>query len=135
MCDVLPVPLCFNILLFSVKRTGIVLVIAFLSNMPGSGSIVSSKFQEDVTSLNDTSSTSMNASSEQLSQHKEKPGEAEHVRLTWRSWVVVLVTCFAQMAQVFVVAGSGQNITFIARDIGNASLAGWIIRKYSILLI
>jgi len=75
----------------------------------------------------------MNASSERLSQHKEKPGETEHVRLTWRSWVVVLVTCFAQMAQVFVVAGSGQNITFIARDLGNASLAGWIIRKYSVL--
>jgi len=74
----------------------------------------------------------MNALSDQLSQHKEMRGETEHVRLTWRSWVVVLVTCFAQMAQVFVLAGSGQNIAFIARDLGDASLAGWIIREHFI---
>lgn len=101
--------------------------------MSGSESVTSTRFQEDIASLNDTSSTTMNASSEKLSQHNKKAGEAEHVQLTWRSWVVVLVTCFAQMAQVFVVAGSGQNITFIARDLGDASLAGWIIRKRSIL--
>jgi len=97
--------------------------------MPKNERIVSTRFQEDVTSLNDTSTTSMNSSSEQLSQHQEKPGREDHIRLTWRSWVVVLVTCFAQMAQVFVVAGSGQNISFISRDLGNASLAGWIIRE------
>lgn len=73
----------------------------------------------------------MNASSEPLSTHEEKSIEDEHVRLSWRSWVVVLLTCLAQMAQVFVVAGSAQNIAFIVRDLGDANLAGWIIREHS----
>lgn len=50
--------------------------------------------------------------------------------MTWRSWLVVFVTCFAQLAQVFVVAGAGQNVAFIARDLGDPNLAGWIIRKF-----
>ena len=76
----------------------------------------------------------MNASSEQVPQYEEQLGHKEQIQLTWRSWVVVLITCFAQMAQVFVIAGSGQNITFIARDLGNASLAAWVIRKHRVLL-
>lgn len=102
--------------------------------MPKNERIISTIFQEDVDSLNDASSMGMDTSSEQLPQHKEQPGDGEHVRLTWRSWVVVLITCFAQMAQVLVIAGSGQNITFIARDLGNASLAAWVIRKHWLLL-
>lgn len=98
--------------------------------MPENERCFSTRFQEDVASLNETPSTSMNASREQSPQHKEKLDGEEHVRLTWRSWVVVLTTCFAQMAQVFVVAGSGQNVAFISRDLGDATLAGWIIRKF-----
>lgn len=57
--------------------------------------------------------------------------EAHHqTKLTWRSWLAVAVSCWAQLAQVYVVAGAGQNIAFIARDIGNPDLAGWIVRKY-----
>ncbi|KAK4231005.1 major facilitator superfamily domain-containing protein [Podospora fimiseda] len=53
-----------------------------------------------------------------------------HINLGWRSWLVVFVTCFAIMAQVFVVVAAGSVIAFIIRDIGgeDASLAGWIIQ-------
>ena len=96
--------------------------------MSRNGRPVITKFSEDVDSLN---YASMTASNEYILEREEMKGEEDHVYLTWRSWLVVLVTCFAQMAQVFVVAGSGQNIAFIARDLGDASLAGWIIRKCS----
>ena len=33
------------------------------------------------------------------------------------------------MAQVFVVVAAGSVIAFIIRDLGDASIAGWIIRK------
>ena len=67
-------------------------------------------------------------------QHTQEPREAEHINLTWRSWVVVFVSCFAIMAQVFVVVAAGSVIAFIIRDLGEAPIAGWIIRKYSLLL-
>ncbi|KAK3991243.1 major facilitator superfamily domain-containing protein [Cladorrhinum sp. PSN332] len=51
-----------------------------------------------------------------------------HIDLGWRSWLVVFVTCFAIMAQVFVVVAAGSVIAFIIRDVGDASLAGWIIQ-------
>jgi hypothetical protein len=54
--------------------------------------------------------------------------EAEHINLSWRSWMVVFVTCFAIMAQVFVVVAAGSVIAFIIRDLGDAPIAGWIIR-------
>ncbi|KAK3366824.1 major facilitator superfamily domain-containing protein [Lasiosphaeria ovina] len=53
---------------------------------------------------------------------------AVHVSLGWRSWLVVFVTCFAIMAQVFVVVAAGSVIAFIVRDVGDAALAGWIIQ-------
>ncbi|MCJ1296446.1 hypothetical protein MMC34_008012 [Xylographa carneopallida] len=52
----------------------------------------------------------------------------EHINLSWRSWMVVFVTCFAIMAQVFVVVAAGSVIAFIIRDLGEPSLAGWIIQ-------
>lgn len=57
----------------------------------------------------------------------------EKVSLSWRSWIVVLVSCFAIVAQVFVVTAAGSVIAFIIRDLGKDSpdagaLAGWIIR-------
>ncbi|MCJ1307023.1 hypothetical protein MMC25_000669 [Agyrium rufum] len=52
----------------------------------------------------------------------------EHVSLGWRSWMVVFVTCFAIMAQVFVVVAAGSVIAFIIRDLGQPSIAGWIIQ-------
>ncbi|KAI4862838.1 MFS general substrate transporter [Hypoxylon rubiginosum] len=53
---------------------------------------------------------------------------AYHVHLGWRSWLVVFITCFAVMAQVFVVVAAGSVIAFIIRDLGDASIAGWIIQ-------
>ncbi|KAI1138413.1 MFS general substrate transporter [Hypoxylon sp. FL0543] len=54
--------------------------------------------------------------------------DAYHVRLSWRSWLVVFITCFAIMAQVFVVVAAGSVIAFIIRDLGDASIAGWVIQ-------
>lgn len=94
------------------------------------GSIVKTKFQEDVDSTIDVSSN-VTASEEDLSTTKSEATE-EKCRLTWRSYLVVFVTCFAQMAQVFVVVGAGQIIAFIARDLGDPGLSGWIIREFLI---
>lgn len=63
-----------------------------------------------------------------ISQNHEYEN-AHHINLSWRSWMVVFVTCFAIMAQVFVVVAAGSVIAFIIRDLGDASIAGWIIRK------
>ena len=52
----------------------------------------------------------------------------EHVDLHWRSWVVVFVTCFAIMDQVFIVVAAGSVIAFIIRDLGEPGIAGWIIQ-------
>ena len=61
-------------------------------------------------------------------EHLQHYQEAEHLNLSWRSWIVVFVTCFAIMAQVFVVVAAGSVIAFIIRDLGDAAVAGWIIR-------
>jgi hypothetical protein len=62
-------------------------------------------------------------------EHIHSLEDAEHIRLGWRSWMVVFITCFAIMAQVFVVVAAGSVIAFIIRDLGDPSIAGWIIRK------
>ncbi|KAI1377057.1 MFS general substrate transporter [Hypoxylon crocopeplum] len=59
---------------------------------------------------------------------QEAVEDAYHVHLSWRSWLVVFITCFAVMAQVFVVVAAGSVIAFIIRDLGDASIAGWIIQ-------
>lgn len=59
---------------------------------------------------------------------QEAVEDAIHIELSWRSWVVVFITCFAVAAQVFVVVAAGSVIAFIIRDLGDASLAGWIIQ-------
>ncbi len=41
-------------------------------------------------------------------EHIAEYQQAEHVNLTWRSWVVVFVACFGIMAQVFVVVAAGK---------------------------
>jgi len=66
---------------------------------------------------------------ESPAQHVEELNAAQHLNLTWRSWLVVFITCFAIMVQVFVVVAAGSVIAFIIRDLGDASIAGWIIRK------
>jgi hypothetical protein len=63
------------------------------------------------------------------SSHIQELNDAEHINLSWRSWLVVFVTCFAIMAQVFVVVAAGSVIAFIIRDLGDAPIAGWIIRE------
>lgn len=67
-------------------------------------------------------------------QHIQELNEAEHINLSWRSWLVVFVTCFAIMAQVFVVVAAGSVIAFIIRDLGDGAIAGWIIRSYHLSL-
>ncbi|KAI1102553.1 MFS general substrate transporter [Jackrogersella minutella] len=54
--------------------------------------------------------------------------ENYHVNLSWRSWLVVFITCFAVMAQIFVVVAAGSVIAFITRDLGEESISGWIIQ-------
>ncbi|KAK4935167.1 hypothetical protein LTR10_023730 [Elasticomyces elasticus] len=61
-------------------------------------------------------------------EHIQELNEAEHLNLSWRSWLVVFVTCFAIMAQVFVVVAAGSVIAFIIRDLGDGAIAGWIIQ-------
>ncbi|KAI0598932.1 major facilitator superfamily domain-containing protein [Biscogniauxia sp. FL1348] len=59
---------------------------------------------------------------------EEEEDEAFRVHLSWRSWLVVFVTCFAIMSQIFVVVAAGSVIAFIVRDLGSASIAGWVIQ-------
>ncbi|KAI1407673.1 MFS general substrate transporter [Hypoxylon sp. FL1857] len=59
---------------------------------------------------------------------QEAVEDAYHIHLSWRSWLVVFITCFAVMAQVFVVVAAGSVIAFIIRDLGDASIAGWVIQ-------
>ncbi|KAK7035759.1 MFS general substrate transporter [Favolaschia claudopus] len=54
--------------------------------------------------------------------------DQEHVRLTWRSWMIVFISCFAIFSQVFVVVAAGSVIAFIIRDLGEPAIAGWIIQ-------
>lgn len=55
--------------------------------------------------------------------------EENNVRLGWRSWVVVFVTCYAIMAQVFVVVAAGSVIAFIVPSFPEqASIVGWVIQ-------
>ncbi|KUJ11263.1 MFS general substrate transporter [Mollisia scopiformis] len=50
------------------------------------------------------------------------------VKLSWRSWLVVFIICFVNMSQIFVVTAAGSVIAFIIRDLGDASISGWIIQ-------
>ncbi|KKA20932.1 hypothetical protein T310_5017 [Rasamsonia emersonii CBS 393.64] len=51
------------------------------------------------------------------------------IQLSWRSWIVVFTTCFAIVAQVFVVTAAGSVIAFIVRDLGGGNaIAGWVIQ-------
>ncbi|KAI1637581.1 major facilitator superfamily domain-containing protein [Biscogniauxia mediterranea] len=59
---------------------------------------------------------------------EQEEDEAFRVHLSWRSWLVVFVTCFAIMSQIFVVVAAGSVIAFIVRDLGSASTAGWVIQ-------
>ena len=45
-------------------------------------------------------------------EHIAELQAAQHINLTWRSWMVVFVACFAIMAQVFVVVAAGSVIAF-----------------------
>lgn len=60
--------------------------------------------------------------------HIDELQHSAHINLTWRSWLVVLIACFAIMAQVFVVVAAGSVIAFIIQDLGSPSIAGWIIQ-------
>ena len=61
-------------------------------------------------------------------EHIAEYQQARHIDLTWRSWMVVFVACFAIMAQVFVVVAAGSVIAFIIQDLGDPSISGWIIQ-------
>ncbi|KAI1176124.1 major facilitator superfamily domain-containing protein [Nemania sp. FL0916] len=59
---------------------------------------------------------------------QEAVEDAIHINLSWRSWLVVIITSWAITAQVFVVVAAGSVIAFIIRDLGDASIAGWVIQ-------
>ncbi|KAH7355926.1 major facilitator superfamily domain-containing protein [Pyrenochaeta sp. MPI-SDFR-AT-0127] len=59
---------------------------------------------------------------------QEATEDVRHVKLSWRSWMVVFVTCFAVMSQVFVVVAAGSVLSFIIRELGEPALAGWVIQ-------
>ncbi|KAJ7243382.1 major facilitator superfamily domain-containing protein [Mycena haematopus] len=54
--------------------------------------------------------------------------DEDRVKLTWRSWMVVFISCVAIFSQVFVVVAAGSVIAFIIRDLGEPTIAGWIIQ-------
>ncbi|KAH8723565.1 major facilitator superfamily domain-containing protein [Phaeosphaeriaceae sp. PMI808] len=54
--------------------------------------------------------------------------DAKHINLSWRSWVVVFICCFAVMSQVFVVVAAGSVMSFIIRELGEPATASWIIQ-------
>ncbi|KAI0470785.1 MFS general substrate transporter [Xylariaceae sp. FL0804] len=61
---------------------------------------------------------------------QEAVEDAVHIRLGWRSWLVVFITTWAIMAQVFVVTAAGSVLAFIVADLGpgSAALSGWVIQ-------
>jgi len=63
---------------------------------------------------------------------QEATEDAIHVDLSWRSWLVVFVSCFAILAQVYVVVAAGSVIAFIIRDLGQPAIAGWVIQVHAI---
>ncbi|KAH6661737.1 major facilitator superfamily domain-containing protein [Halenospora varia] len=73
-----------------------------------------------------TSSPSSPLDSEHRVRHQAD--DDIHISLSWRSWVVVFMSCFAVMAQVFVVVAAGNVIAFIIRDLGEPALVGWVIQ-------
>ncbi|KAI1800430.1 MFS general substrate transporter [Daldinia bambusicola] len=78
--------------------------------------------------LTDEQKTGRHEELEVIPIDQEANQEAYRVHLSWRSWLVVFITCFAVMAQVFVVVAAGSVIAFIIRDLGDASIAGWVIQ-------
>ncbi|KAI7248968.1 hypothetical protein KC335_g18059, partial [Hortaea werneckii] len=60
--------------------------------------------------------------------HEEGDETPFHIHLTWKTWMVVFISCFAIMAQVYVVTAAGSVIAFIERDLGDGGIAGWIIQ-------
>lgn len=59
---------------------------------------------------------------------REDIEDAQPISLGWRSWLVVFITCFAIMSQVFVVTAAGSVVAFIVRDLGESALSGWVIQ-------
>ncbi|KAI1463464.1 MFS general substrate transporter [Daldinia caldariorum] len=84
--------------------------------------------EKQATSLTDEQKTGRHEKLEVIPIDQEANQETNRVHLSWRSWLVVFITCFAVMAQVFVVVAAGSVIAFIIRDLGDASIAGWIIQ-------
>ncbi|KAF2024007.1 MFS general substrate transporter [Setomelanomma holmii] len=63
-----------------------------------------------------------------VSLAQEATEDARHIDLSWRSWMVVFVCCFAVMSQVYVVVAAGSVLSFIIRELGEPEIAGWIIQ-------
>ncbi|KAI4914540.1 hypothetical protein J4E85_010606 [Alternaria conjuncta] len=59
---------------------------------------------------------------------QEANEDVHHVKLSWRSWMVVFCCCFAVMSQVFVVVAAGSVLSFIIRELGEPAIASWIIQ-------
>ncbi|KAK1912184.1 hypothetical protein P3342_009783 [Pyrenophora teres f. teres] len=59
---------------------------------------------------------------------QEANEDIKHVKLSWRSWMVVFCCCFAVMSQVFVVVAAGSVLSFIIRELGQPAIASWVIQ-------
>ncbi|KAK6951517.1 hypothetical protein Daesc_006038 [Daldinia eschscholtzii] len=84
--------------------------------------------EKQAASLTDDQKTGRHEELEVVPIEQGVSQEPYRVHLSWRSWLVVFITCFAVMAQVFVVVAAGSVIAFIIRDLGDASIAGWVIQ-------
>lgn len=82
--------------------------------------------EEEVEQI-ETLPTQVNSKINEKNESKEKTTAEyvteynEHASLSWRSWMVVLVSSFAVVAQVFVVTAVGSVIAFMIRDLGKDS--------------
>ncbi|KAF2845357.1 MFS general substrate transporter [Plenodomus tracheiphilus IPT5] len=59
---------------------------------------------------------------------QEANEDVKHVKLSWRSWMVVFCCSFAVMSQVFVVVAAGSVLAFIIRELGEPAIASWVIQ-------
>ncbi|GME39196.1 mfs general substrate transporter [Neofusicoccum parvum] len=59
---------------------------------------------------------------------EEAAEDVSPLDLGWRTWLVVFLTSFTIMAQVYTTVAAASVVAFIAMDFPGSSLTGWIIQ-------
>ncbi|OJD29210.1 mfs general substrate transporter [Diplodia corticola] len=59
---------------------------------------------------------------------EEAAEPASPLQLGWRTWLVVLLSSFTIMAQVYTTVAAASVVSFIAMDFEGSALSGWIIQ-------